>query len=75
MLLLLSDEPTSCDEGSLRLLDGVNNSSGRVEYCKYRTWGTICSDGWDNIDASVVCRQLGFNPAGIIAIATYYTIC
>ena len=65
ILLHTSDEQASCEEGSLRFQGGVDNSSGIVEYCKYRTWGTLCNDGWDNIDASVACRQLGFNPASM----------
>ena len=32
-----------------------------MEICYNNVYGSICDDFWDILDASVVCRQLGFN--------------
>ena len=55
-----------CELGSLRLngIDRRSRYEGRVEVCLGDRYGTVCDDQWDNMDASVVCRQLGFNPDG-----------
>ena len=37
-----------------------NKFKGLVEVCQDGKWKTVCNQGWDDREARVVCRQLGF---------------
>ena len=55
-----------CESGQVRLVGGQEEYEGRVEICRGSTWATICDPSWNDADAQVTCRQLGYSTTGTI---------
>lgn len=45
---------------SVRLVGGSTSREGTIIVTLGNTEGTVCDDWWDNADARVVCRMLGY---------------
>jgi len=43
----------------IRLAGGNQPGEGRLEVYYSGVWGTVCTDSFDDVDASVACFQLG----------------
>lgn len=42
------------------MVGGSGPFEGRVEVFHNGEWGTVCSNGFDSIDAGVFCKMLGY---------------
>lgn len=62
-MFLIDTQITShnCSHGSIHLTD---RHEGRVDVCVNGLWTTVCGNGWDVNDATVICRSIGFNSTG-----------
>ena len=56
---------------SIRLVNGTNEKEGRVEIHWNNQWCTVCDDIWDDIDATVICKQLGYS-RGSARVSAYF---
>ena len=47
--------------GQIRLTGGAQSNQGLLEvYCNGQ-WGTVCDDFFGSTEATVACKQLGYN--------------
>ncbi|KAL3865898.1 hypothetical protein ACJMK2_043246 [Sinanodonta woodiana] len=61
---------TTADENSVRLSVNGSFHYGQVLVYMYGIWGQICDDFWDDSDAQVSCRQMGYM-GGVATTVSY----
>uniref|UniRef100_A0A672LYH9 Neurotrypsin n=1 Tax=Sinocyclocheilus grahami TaxID=75366 RepID=A0A672LYH9_SINGR len=55
-----NEVPLAPERPLVQLAGGDNRKEGRVEVFLNGEWGSVCDHGWNDVNAAVVCRQLGF---------------
>ena len=63
-LLILLPFSSGCTHGKICLVSGKTKNTGRLQICYNGRWGSVCDDLFGDVDASVACRQLGYETGG-----------
>ena len=57
-----------CCGAELRLVSNTPGE-GRLEIYHNGSWGTVCNDAFDDIDAQVACNSLGY---GLLTVLNFF---
>uniref|UniRef100_A0A8D8T2J5 Protein bark beetle n=2 Tax=Cacopsylla melanoneura TaxID=428564 RepID=A0A8D8T2J5_9HEMI len=62
IVLTAGSEPVTLDSPLIRLVDGPNILTGRVQLFLNGQWRSVCSNSrnWTQVDMETACRQLGY---------------
>ncbi|XP_014829962.1 PREDICTED: scavenger receptor cysteine-rich type 1 protein M130-like, partial [Poecilia mexicana] len=61
----------SASSDSVRLVQGTNWCSGRLEGKTNQSWSSVCANDFDLQDAEVVCREIGCGSPSVLQGALY----
>uniref|UniRef100_A0A8C7CCT4 Macrophage receptor with collagenous structure n=1 Tax=Oncorhynchus kisutch TaxID=8019 RepID=A0A8C7CCT4_ONCKI len=57
--------------GSANVRIAGGGTRGRVEVMWSGQWGTVCDDGFDTLDGTVICKMLGYQRASTVFTASH----
>ncbi|XP_021346779.1 deleted in malignant brain tumors 1 protein-like isoform X2 [Mizuhopecten yessoensis] len=72
--LCYNDWQASDEQQGVRLMNDVSNTSGSVEIMYGGQWSIVCGNNWDDIEAGIVCRMLGYGNGTAQSYGSYYKV-